>query len=348
MSTNPRPLYKKHFSRDFTLAFIEVWAKGEATVPRQYTSAQQPFLPYIVFESTKETVECYLDDQGIEWVKKEVAAKYSQDQEFITTCINEYLSRVQQVEHIWEGQLLLQHEELVRFLDALLDLWPWFEAVWWVIEMNPEDIGDENQQKAMHAREVSEKMNMSDTVIRKSLQQIFPDYADFAHVLTCAEIRTKQLPSPEELKNRTQGYFYAQGQLHTGKTRAQIEDLYNIELENLSQAENIEELKGMVAYKGRATGTVRRVMGVEQVPLVQEGEIIVASMTLPEFLPAMKKAAAFVTDEGGITCHAAIVARELQKPCIIGTKVATNVLQDGDTVEVDAEAGVVKKIKTAT
>jgi pyruvate,water dikinase len=59
----------------------------------------------------------------------------------------------------------------------------------------------------------------------------------------------------------------------------------------------------------------------------------------------MNKASAFITDEGGITCHAAIVARELNKPCIIGTKIATKVLKDGDMVEVDAERGVVRIIK---
>ena len=59
----------------------------------------------------------------------------------------------------------------------------------------------------------------------------------------------------------------------------------------------------------------------------------------------MKRAIAFVTDEGGITCHAAIIAREMKKPCIIGTKVATKILKDGDMVEVDANKGTVKIIK---
>ena len=68
-------------------------------------------------------------------------------------------------------------------------------------------------------------------------------------------------------------------------------------------------------------------------------------MIKPDYLSAMKKAVAFVTDEGGITCHAAIVARELNRPCIIGTKIATKVLKDGDEVEVDADNGVVKILK---
>ena len=68
-------------------------------------------------------------------------------------------------------------------------------------------------------------------------------------------------------------------------------------------------------------------------------------MTRPDFMPLMRKAKAVITDEGGITCHAAIVSRELGIPCIIGTKIATKVLKDGDMVEVDANKGIVRKIK---
>ena len=70
-----------------------------------------------------------------------------------------------------------------------------------------------------------------------------------------------------------------------------------------------------------------------------------ANQTTPEFVPAMKKAAAIVTDQGGITGHASIIARELKVPCIVGVKNATKVLKDGMMVEVDANKGVVKIIK---
>ena len=78
---------------------------------------------------------------------------------------------------------------------------------------------------------------------------------------------------------------------------------------------------------------------------ISVGDILVSPMTRPDFVPAMKKAVAFITDEGGITCHAAIVAREMKKPCIIGTKIATQLLKDGMEVEVDANKGIVKIIK---
>ena len=84
---------------------------------------------------------------------------------------------------------------------------------------------------------------------------------------------------------------------------------------------------------------------VEEISKMEDGCVLVACMTQPEFVPAMKKAVAVITDEGGLTCHAAIISRELGIPCVIGTKNATQVLKDGEIVEVDADNGVVKVLK---
>jgi phosphohistidine swiveling domain-containing protein len=101
-----------------------------------------------------------------------------------------------------------------------------------------------------------------------------------------------------------------------------------------------KEIKGQIGNKGKATGRVR-VLRTSQVSDFNDGDVIVTGMTTPDFAPLMKKASAIVTDEGGITCHAAIVSRELNIPCVIGTKHATEILKDGDMVEVDAEKGIV-------
>ena len=105
-----------------------------------------------------------------------------------------------------------------------------------------------------------------------------------------------------------------------------------------------KEVKGNVAWPGKARGKVKIVKHPRDVGKVEPGDILVTLMTIPAYIVAMNKAAAFVTDEGGITCHAAIIAREMKKPCVIGTKVATRVLKDDDQVEVDAEEGVIRKI----
>jgi phosphohistidine swiveling domain-containing protein len=105
-------------------------------------------------------------------------------------------------------------------------------------------------------------------------------------------------------------------------------------------------LTGQVAFRHRPViGRVKIINAIEQLRSFKSGEILVSAMTIPPFLPAMRMAKAIVTDEGGITCHAAIVARELKKPCIIGTKIATKILKDGDQVEVDAVKGTVKLLE---
>ncbi|HTX86551.1 MAG TPA: PEP-utilizing enzyme [Candidatus Nanoarchaeia archaeon] len=105
-------------------------------------------------------------------------------------------------------------------------------------------------------------------------------------------------------------------------------------------------IKGNIAYGGKVFGPVRIVLDPKKDgQSFKKGEILVTGMTRPEFLPMMKKASAFITDAGGILSHAAIVARELRKPCLIGTKIATKILKDGDLVEVDADKGIVKIIK---
>lgn len=105
------------------------------------------------------------------------------------------------------------------------------------------------------------------------------------------------------------------------------------------------KIEGKVAYSGKARGIAKVVTHSTELDKVKKGDILVAQMTFPSFISAMQKAAAFVTDEGGITCHAAIIAREMKKPCVVGTRNATRVLKDGDTVEVDADKGIVRIIE---
>ncbi len=102
------------------------------------------------------------------------------------------------------------------------------------------------------------------------------------------------------------------------------------------------KIKGMVASRGKAQGKVVIVKSVKEINKVKDGDVLVAVTTNPDYVIAMKKAVAIITDEGGITSHAAIVSRELQIPCVVGTKQATLLLKNGDMVEVDAEKGEVK------
>jgi phosphohistidine swiveling domain-containing protein len=120
--------------------------------------------------------------------------------------------------------------------------------------------------------------------------------------------------------------------------------LSGLELQQFKESEGLNlvpriksEVKGIVACQGKAQGRVKVVRSMDDLSKVQVGDILVAVMTYPAYMAAMERAAAFVTDDGGILCHAAIIARELGKPCVIGTHGATESFRDGDLVDVDAE-----------
>jgi len=106
-----------------------------------------------------------------------------------------------------------------------------------------------------------------------------------------------------------------------------------------------KEIKGNIGNCGCCRARVKIIKGDKEFFKFRAGNIIVAPMTRPEYILLMKKAAGIITDEGGVACHAAIVSRELNIPCIIGTQVATQFLKDNDLVELNADKGIVKIIK---
>ncbi len=158
--------------------------------------------------------------------------------------------------------------------------------------------------------------------------------------LTLQEIRSLETLPIKEIKRRIEARRH-------GFSAGIVENTFSFQQFTgpIKKEPNHAFIRGAVAYKGIVTGVARVLFSPKEQREVQQGDILVTSMTTPDFLPAMERAAAFVTDEGGITCHAAIIAREMKKPCIIGTKTATKQLKNGDMIEVDAIQGIVKKIK---
>lgn len=164
-----------------------------------------------------------------------------------------------------------------------------------------------------------------------SLDEVMKSIPESRSVVSKKEILTRQ---------KSFAYILIDGKLEifSGKTAVDMGKKMLLEIGS--------EIKGMIASRGVATGKVSIIYHQGEFAKFKEGDILVTTMTHPEFLPIMKKASAIVTDEGGITCHAAIVARELGIPCIIGTKNATQVLKDGDMVEVDADKGIIRKLES--
>jgi phosphohistidine swiveling domain-containing protein/DNA-binding Xre family transcriptional regulator len=182
---------------------------------------------------------------------------------------------------------------------------------------------------------VLERVEALTGIPKKYLQYLVPD--EVANAL-------KGLVSLEELaKRREDGVMLNfEGSKFEMLHGAQADSLLREYNDRLGSESTSTIVYGQTACQGYAKGVARVILDESQFHRFKEGEILVTGMTRPEFLPLMKKSAGIVTNEGGITCHAAIVSRELGKPCIIGTKNATVLINDGALVEVRANHATVR------
>jgi phosphohistidine swiveling domain-containing protein len=183
----------------------------------------------------------------------------------------------------------------------------------------------------------------------ESFVKILSKHTNYHHILllclTKGEMykyfKTGKLPKKSELQQRYNRAVWMHdkksGKFNIGKGVAKVEKIVHA-------IKSTSEVKGAVAYKGKVTGTARVVVDPSKAKNFRKGDILIAGSTRPDFIPIMNKAAAFVTDTGGILSHAAITSREMKKPCIIGTKIATRIFKDNDLVEVDADKGIVRKV----
>ncbi len=147
----------------------------------------------------------------------------------------------------------------------------------------------------------------------------------------------------EKLQERTKFcvYYAEKGidRIYTGKRAKEL-----AKKAESKKIRKVSELQGQCGCVGKVRGRVKIIIRPEDMGKMNMGDILVSIATDPDIVPAMKKAAGIVTEQGGVTSHAAIVSREMGIPCLIGTKVVTKVFKDGDKVEVDATKGIVKKL----
>jgi phosphohistidine swiveling domain-containing protein len=202
------------------------------------------------------------------------------------------------------------------------------------------------------ARLYSEKIYSESERFFRSITKLIAEKegrnADYLTCLTQQEfegyLRNGKLPDDAELKNR-----YEASVLYFEKDKLSLlfgESVDEVETIIANQSSIAEkEIKGISAYPGKVTGKVRIISDPLKIQVFNDNDILVTGMTRPEFMSVIKKASAIITDVGGILCHAAITAREMKIPCVVGTAVATKVLKDGDIVEVDASNGTIKIVK---
>lgn len=251
--------------------------------------------------------------------------------------------------YLIDGQKIKTAYELLSYYKTLVEWWSAMNTVFGIPDMDfvPEDF----KQQILSRRTESEKYTEQANEVFVEFWNENEDVSQFKNLIPvllpeeAADI-VKGKMSQEKIgpiQNRLEGCFMHNRQVYPLQDLDRILRENDLTLEEFKVGE-VGEIKGRTAQPGKVTGVVKIIRIKADTSKISPGDILVTEMTNPDYVPYMKIAGAIVTDEGGATCHAAIASRELKIPCIVGTRVATKMLKDGDMVEVDADKGIVKII----
>lgn len=187
--------------------------------------------------------------------------------------------------------------------------------------------------------------SQSDLFIRNSLAQIYPRLGKCVVTINQGEVSKPLSRNEYQRRFLESTHVFGEVPRYSSLQRyVKQKQLYSF-VQPKGTRTSLGAVKGVVAYPGDATGKTRVVRSNFDAARVKSGEIIIAAMTTPVMVPAMKRAAAIITDEGGSLCHAAVIAREFKIPCIVGTRVATRVFKSGDIIHINSAKGTVIKVK---
>jgi phosphohistidine swiveling domain-containing protein len=348
MKTDQRPILEKYFERVFMLATSEIWNRAEKTSRKAWTSAMQPNEPYVVAEWNGTTTTYFYDFNGVAWVKEELRRRADEDQNFLDWLYGEAVSSYDKLKPLLSTEEPLPVSRIAQFAADVEYAWNILEATWWLVEDAEErkELETDRFKKALAGRVYADQLvPAADALLETSFKHAYPSLGQLVRFLLLEEASSGSIPSKEVLEEREKINCLINGVLYSG---TRIEELaermnFSIKQEITEPLSNI--IKGTCAQKGLARGVVCIIRSRAELGKFKEGNILVSPTTTPDLMPAIIRCAAIVADEGGLVSHAAITSRELKKPCVIGTKIATQVLKDGDMVEVDADKGTVTILK---
>jgi len=344
-------IYTKEHSREYSLFRLACWYDSMSNGLKRIVGVGQEEA-CAIYEGG-DLVSIYYEPNKLKNIFQAVTQK-CQNKTYITKQIELFLTAFNKLKKYYTGKRKIKDiKELIMFQKLYAFSWAYI-AIFFLVPRSPVD--KEIKKLALDVRTMTQKYNeIPEEIFKEALERFFPKLKGNTRFILPEEVLNKRTVNTEEIletiKERKKGFVYYMNKIYTGNLQNNL-DILEIKLidtdsvvSGKAKTNSMGKLEGQIAYKGKVNGKVVVISSVKRLNKVKKGDILVASMTMPKYLQAMKKASAFITDEGGITCHAAIIAREMKKPCIIGTKIATKVLRDGDLVEVDADNGIIRIIK---
>lgn len=338
----------KTFSRERSLFYIRVWNDSDQIGLSNWLGVNV-LTSLFLRESSSNKMSVWYDLEEFGHVEKKIEETILADESLVDRMTQVLKEQWDKIGGYLEGDKKLASIDDFEFFFNEVVRWWSVMAIFFIIpnlEKIPQHIKDQTLAFRLQVEKYSDKI---DQILVSYFESASPKHKDISFVIQPEEafkLDREGLSSEEleRIRKRLAGFALLNGELHHIQNFENVLKENDLTLEKDEISQEISEIKGQPASKGYAKGKVRLILLKSQVEELQAGEVLITEMTNPDFVLAMKKAAAIVTDEGGLTCHAAIVSRELGKPCVIGTKIATKVLKDGDEVEVDANVGIVRKI----
>ena len=331
-------IYQKEFTRDFSIIMEEAWFYALTSGIKRYFYFTKSNIVPLVFYSHNGTIEVWSDGKIIDSYLNKINQLVKKRPEIFTDILDDYEKQLKSLNIIFKSKHLKTKRELDKFIKSIFKIITPFAVMYYLAEDGLGNGKIVNRARAL--RHQDSFYEDCDNFLRYSLLFLYPKLKGLEALVTSSEI--KMIPKLAILQARYNGFVFIPGNFKKAITLKKFSEQHpDFIFTSPKITFNNKILKGTSASDGKAKGKVRIIFNKSEIKSFKTGEILVAPMTTPDYISAMKKAKAFITDEGGTLCHAAIIARELKKPCVIGTKMATQVLKIGDFVEVDADTGII-------
>ncbi|MFC1648810.1 PEP-utilizing enzyme [Nanoarchaeota archaeon] len=262
--------------------------------------------PYTIEHFAKELKAIDRPEKELECIEKAFSERRKEYKEIISKLHDKTLLNL--IEMLKQAVFLRDHRDMIR-QKLNLSLKGFYEAI--------------ASRLGLNVGEVALLIN----------QEIIENLSDSSHF------------SKKDVEKRKEAFLLIQLgnkiEIYSGKNATKKSD----ELQIHKMNKQVSEIRGRAASPGKVKGIAKIVNTNLDFGKVNDGDILIVAMTRQDFVPVIRRASAIVTNEGGVTCHAAIIAREIGLPCVVGTEIATEALKDNDLIEVDGDKGIIRKVK---
>ena len=334
--------FTKEWTREYPILTQWIWYQHITHCLDDYLGKTNPYQPVIIDYVHDGLIEIFENRKALQWFKDQLLQLNKKNKNFLKDTLKKYKIINNKLKKIYTSKNRLTKNAAILFLN----LWDEGVKYYAIFLYTFNNIRTPKKIRKMAIDFYHQDRYYIDGIpyIKKVLTTIYPKLGTLSYWILPHELMHNIIPSITELKKREKNFVLIPGIVQ--ETTSLNNFLKKHPEYVLHEPGSLEGtvLKGQVAYPGIARGKVSIIKKYEQIKKFKAGSIIVSPMTMPDYVPVMQKALAFVTDEGGTTCHASVMARELKKPCIVGTKIATKILKNGDMIEVNANTGTVKKL----